>query len=155
MDRGIPTEETLKDLAARGGEYVVGTPKGRLTKLESAFAQKPWQSVRDKVRVKLLEEEEEVIVFVESDDRVLKERSMRQRRVRKLLKRLASQLNVRVAAIAEVFSLNFQSQQAQSFKSDGKPGVAHKPQRWEDAVRAAGITGDEAARLLHLEKELN
>ena len=90
MDRGIPTEETLKDLAARGGEYVVGTPKGRLTKLESAFAQKPWQSVRDKVRVKLLEEEGEVIVFVESDDRVLKERSMRQRRVRKLLKRLAS-----------------------------------------------------------------
>lgn len=72
-----------------------------------------------------------------------------------LLKRLASQLNVRVAAMAEVFSLNFQSQPAQSFKSDGKPGVARKPQRWEDAVKAAGITGDEAARLLHLEKELN
>ena len=90
MDRGIPTEETLKDLAARGGEYVVGTPKGRLSKLESALAQKPWQGVRDKVRVKLLEEEGEVIVFVESDDRVMKERSMRQRRVRKLLKRLAA-----------------------------------------------------------------
>lgn len=72
-----------------------------------------------------------------------------------LLKRLASQLNIRVAAMAEVFSLNFQSQPAQSFKSDGKPGVACRPQRWEDAVRAAGITGDEAARLLHLEKELN
>ena len=72
-----------------------------------------------------------------------------------LLKRLASQLNVRVAAMVEVFSLNFQSQPAQSFKSDGKPGVNRKPQRWEDAVRAAGITGDEAARLLHLDKELN
>ena len=72
-----------------------------------------------------------------------------------LLKRLAAELNVRVAAMAEVFSLNFQSQPAQSFKSDGKPGVARRPQGWEDAVRAAGITGDEAARLLHLEKELN
>jgi hypothetical protein len=72
-----------------------------------------------------------------------------------LLKRLASQLNVRVAAMAQVFSLNFQSQPTQSFKSDGKPGVARKPQRWEDAVKAAGITGDEATRLLHLEKELN
>lgn len=72
-----------------------------------------------------------------------------------LLKRLALQLNVRVAAMAEVFSLNFQSQPVQSFKSVSKPGVARKPQRWEDAVRAAGITGDEAARLLHLEKELN
>ena len=36
MDRGIPTEETLA--AMRGGEapvhYLVGTPKGRLTRLE-------------------------------------------------------------------------------------------------------------------------
>ena len=29
MDRGIPTEETLGELRARGGRYVVGTPKGR------------------------------------------------------------------------------------------------------------------------------
>ena len=72
-----------------------------------------------------------------------------------LLKRLASQLNVRVAAMAEVLSLNFQSQPAQSFKADGKPGVDRRPQRWEDAVKAAGITGDEAVRLLHLEKELD
>src|SRR5690554_6434508 len=48
MDRGIPTESTLKDLAARGGQYVVGTPKGRLSKLEADLAQKPWQQVRDK-----------------------------------------------------------------------------------------------------------
>ena len=88
MDRGIPTESTLKDLAARGGQYVVGTPKGRLSKLEADLAQKPWQQVRDKVRVKLLEDDEEVIVYVESADRVMKERSMRRRRVRKLLKRL-------------------------------------------------------------------
>jgi hypothetical protein len=72
-----------------------------------------------------------------------------------LLKRLASKLNVRVAAMAEVFSLNFQSRPAQSFKADGKPGVARKPQRWEDAVKAAGITGEEAARLLDLQKELD
>ena len=72
-----------------------------------------------------------------------------------LLKRLASKLNVRVAAMAEVFSLNFQSQPAQSFKADGKPGVARKPQRWEDAVKAAGITGEEAAQLLALQKELD
>lgn len=72
-----------------------------------------------------------------------------------LLKRLASQLNIRVAAMAEVFSLNFQSQPAQSFKADGKPSVARRPQSWENAVKAAGITGAEAERLIHLEKELN
>lgn len=70
-----------------------------------------------------------------------------------LLKRLAARLHVRIAAMAEVFSLNFQSQPAQSFKADGKPGVARRPQSWEEAVKAAGITGEEATRLLRLEKE--
>jgi hypothetical protein len=72
-----------------------------------------------------------------------------------LLKRLAAQLHVRFAAMAEVFALNFQNQPTQSFKADGKPGVARTPQRWEDAVKAAGISGDEAARLLQLEQELD
>jgi len=90
MDRGIPTEATLEELRSRGGMYVVGTPKGRLTKLEEALAEKPWQQVRKSVRVKLLPAEKEVMVFVESGDRVCKERSMRRRRMKKLLKRLAT-----------------------------------------------------------------
>jgi len=90
MDRGIPTEETLKELRARGGQYVVGTPKGRLSKMEAALAEKPWQHVRDNVRVKLLPGEEEVTVFIESGDRVNKERAMRRRRMKKLLKHLAA-----------------------------------------------------------------
>ena len=90
MDRGIPTEETLGELRARGGQYVVGTPKGRLTGLEADLAGKPWVKVRDSVRVKLLPSGEEVTVFVESGDRVGKERAMRLRRMRKLLARLAT-----------------------------------------------------------------
>jgi len=36
MDRGIPTEEVLTELRAADPKvrYLVGTPKGRLTKLE-------------------------------------------------------------------------------------------------------------------------
>lgn len=71
-----------------------------------------------------------------------------------LLKRLASKLEVRLAALAEVFSLNFQNQQVQSFKADGKPIASRRPASWEEAVKAAGVTGDEAARLLLLEKEM-
>ena len=89
MDRGIPTEDTLKELRSRGGRYVVGMPKGALTKLEQPLAEKPWQRVRDTVRVKLLPGEQEVTVFIESADRVNKERAMRRRRMKKLLKRLA------------------------------------------------------------------
>ena len=72
-----------------------------------------------------------------------------------LLKRLAKKLEVRITAMAEVFSLNFNNQQMQSFKADGKPTIDVQPASWEQAVQAAGITGDEAKRLLHLEKEMD
>ena len=91
MDRGIPTEETLTSM--REGDvpvrYLVGTPKGRLTRLEKAFLDLPWQEVRQSVNVKLLVEDGELYVLVHSDGRLLKERGMRRRRVKRLWRRLA------------------------------------------------------------------
>jgi len=72
-----------------------------------------------------------------------------------LVKRLAKSLQVRMVALAEVFALNFQNQPVQSYKADGKPIALRQPVSWEHAVRDAGITGEEAARLLHLEKEMD
>ena len=90
MDRGIPTEETIEKM--KGSEYpikyLIGTPKGRLTKLEKRFLDKPWEEVRDKVKVKLLKDDGELYILVESADRINKERSMRRRRLKKLLERL-------------------------------------------------------------------
>ncbi|KRB79052.1 hypothetical protein [Noviherbaspirillum sp. Root189] len=71
-----------------------------------------------------------------------------------LIKRLAEKLQVQLAALANVFQLNFQLQPKQSFSSDGKPGVDSQPVSWEEAIRAAGISGEEATRLLHLDKEV-
>ena len=85
MDRGVPTEETLEKMRGRGIHYLVGTPKGRLTKMEKELAEKPWTQARNSVRVKLLEREEEFYVYVQSERRVGKERSMRRRRLRALL----------------------------------------------------------------------
>ena len=68
--------------------YLVGTPKGRLTRLEKAFLELPWQEVRQSVEVKLLTEEGELYVLVRSEGRLLKERGMRQRRLKKLWRRL-------------------------------------------------------------------
>lgn len=84
MDRGIPTEDTLKKMRARGIQYLVGTPKGRLTKLEAALHERPWSRARESVCVKTLPAEGEFYVFVESRDRVAKERSMRRRRLKRL-----------------------------------------------------------------------
>ena len=43
MDRGVPTEEVLAQMRASDPpvHYLVGTPKGRLTRLEQALLQKP------------------------------------------------------------------------------------------------------------------
>lgn len=72
-----------------------------------------------------------------------------------LLKRLAARLHVQVAALAEVFSLNFQFQQAQAFKANGKPSVNLHPVSWETAVKETGVSGDEATRLLHIDMEID
>ena len=88
MDRGIPTEAHLAELRARGAQYIVGTPKGRLTKLEQALLGRPWQEARPTVQVKLLPQEAELYVWVQSEARVQKERAMRQRRLKRLWARL-------------------------------------------------------------------
>lgn len=90
MDRGIPTEEVLAELRAAdsGVRYLVGTPKGRLTRYEAALAQQPWREVRTHLRVKLLPQEGELYVLAESQARAGKERGMRQRRLKTYWKRL-------------------------------------------------------------------
>jgi transposase len=91
MDRGIPTEETLEHMRSAEPKinYLVGTPKGRLSKMEKQFLDKPWARVRDRLEVKLLEQEGEVYVLAQSQARVQKERAMRRRRLKRLLARLA------------------------------------------------------------------
>ena len=66
----------------------MGTPKGRLTKLEQALAEKPWQEVRPQLRVKLLPQDGEVYVLAESGARAGKERGMRRRKFKALWQRL-------------------------------------------------------------------
>jgi hypothetical protein len=90
MDRGIPTEAVLAELRQSEAKvsYLVGTPKGRLTRLEQELSEKPWQEVRPQLRVKLLPQEGEVYVLAESGARIHKERAMRRRKLRALWQRL-------------------------------------------------------------------
>jgi transposase len=88
MDRGIPTEEVLAEMRAANVSYLVGTPKGRLTRLERQFLELPWEKVRDQVEVKLLQQDGELLVLARSKDRTAKERAMRKRKLKTLWKRL-------------------------------------------------------------------
>ena len=90
-------ERLLKDqpvvvAAMRGGQvpvhYLVGTPKGRLTRLEQSFVGLPWRAVRESVEVKLLAQDGELYILAQSRARIFKERGMRRRRLKKLWRRL-------------------------------------------------------------------
>jgi Transposase DDE domain len=91
MDRGIPTEEVLEQMRRSKPpvSYVVGTPKGRLSRYEQALTDRPWHKVREGVEVKLLPQDDEVYVLARSRGRIQKERSMRRRQLQRLWKRLS------------------------------------------------------------------
>src|SRR5262250_2110343 len=91
MDRGVPTEEVLAEMRRAADppmHYLVGTPKGRLTRLEKHLIAQPWQEARPGVQVKLLAQEGELYVLAQSRDRVAKERAMRRRQLKRLWARL-------------------------------------------------------------------
>src|ERR1700674_117280 len=71
MDRGVPSEAVLAEMRNSDPpvQYLVGTPKGRLNRLEKHLLQKPWQDAREGVKVKLLAEDGELYVFAQSADR--------------------------------------------------------------------------------------
>src|SRR3954469_6056550 len=95
MDRGIPTEEVLAEMRAADPPvcYLVGTPKGRLSKLEKHLVTLPWQAVREGVDGKLLlrpsttlredlrAQDHELYVLAQSRARIHKERAMRRRKL--------------------------------------------------------------------------
>jgi len=68
MDRGIPTDAVLAEMrqADPPVHYLVGTPKGRRSKLEQALLDKPWQAVREGVDAKVLAQDQETYVFAQS-----------------------------------------------------------------------------------------
>jgi hypothetical protein len=100
LDRGVPTEEVLAEMRASVPPiyYLVGTPKGRLSKLEADLLERPWQSVRPGVEVKVLPQENELYVFAQSHGRLKKERAMRRRQLKALWKRLGQLQQMKLKA---------------------------------------------------------
>lgn len=116
MDRGIPTEEVLKEMRMSDPpvSYLVGTPKGRLSRYEKALTDLPWHKVRDGVDVKLLPQDNEVYVLAQSRDRIHKERSMRQRQLKRLWKRLHELHNMELTRDQLLLKLGAARQQSPS-----------------------------------------
>ncbi len=114
MDRGIPTEASLASMRAADlpVHYLVGTPKGRLSKLEKTFLTRPWAQVRESVDVKLLEQDAEIYILARSHGRMHKERAMRQRRLRRLWQRLRELQHQRLTRDALLLKLGAAKKEA-------------------------------------------
>ena len=116
MDRGIPTEAVLREMRDSDPPvyYLVGTPKGRLSRLEADLLPKPWQEVRAGVQVKLLPQDGEMYVFAQSHDRIAKERAMRKRQLKRLWARLAKLSSMKLSREALLMKLGAAQNQSPS-----------------------------------------
>jgi transposase len=81
MDRGMVSENNLKFLRGRGGQYIVGTPKAMLRQFARHLTEKDWCEVQEGVEVKLVRGSEgaETFVLARSADRREKEKAMHER----------------------------------------------------------------------------
>lgn len=106
MDRGVPTEGVLEEM--RQGDppvqYLVGTPKGRLSQSEKNLLTRP----------KLLPQQGELYVYAQSRDRMAKERAMRQRKLKRLWARLKQLSAMTLTREALLMKLGAARQQAPS-----------------------------------------
>ena len=89
MDRGIPTEKSLKVMRQSGIDYLVGTPRKLLDEFQRELLIQDWQQVNESVCVKYLEKEGECYVLALSKSRMMKERAIRKRKLRDYLEGLA------------------------------------------------------------------
>lgn len=88
FDRGITTEDNLAWLRERGACYLVGTPKPQLNAFEQRLLEGGWQQAAPEVEVKLCPHEEDLYVLCRSQGRVQKERAMRRRALKAMVRDL-------------------------------------------------------------------
>jgi transposase len=81
MDRGIVSEENLKAIRSRGGQYLVGTPRSQMKRFEAELLQDDWTRVRPEVEVKqvAVPQGDETYILCRTAGRKEKERAIRKR----------------------------------------------------------------------------
>lgn len=81
MDRGIVSEENLKAIRSRGGQYLVGTPRSQMKQFEAELLKDDWTRVRPEVEVKqvAVPQGEETYILCRTAGRKEKEKAIRKR----------------------------------------------------------------------------
>lgn len=86
LDRGIVREDNLEMLRARGGRYIVGTPKAMLRRFEQHLTEHDWTEVQSGVEVKKVPSDDgmEQFILARGPDRRAKEKAMHERFLKRL-----------------------------------------------------------------------
>ena len=97
FDRGIVSEENLRAIRERGGQYLVGTPRRQMKQFEEELLKDDWTQVRPEVKVKqvAIPKGEETYVLCRTAARKEKEKAIRNRfstRMEEALQRLAKSI---------------------------------------------------------------
>src|ERR1700681_2302672 len=81
MDRGIVSEENLKAIRSRSGQYLVGTPRSQMKQFETELLKDDWTKVRPDVEVKqvAVPQGEETYILCRTAGRKEKEKAIRKR----------------------------------------------------------------------------
>jgi transposase len=81
MDRGIVSEENLRAIRKRGGQYLVGTPRRQMKQFEEELLKDNWTQVRPDVEVKkvAIPQGEETYILCRTAARKEKEKAIRNR----------------------------------------------------------------------------
>lgn len=92
FDRGVASERNLERLRERGGNYLVGTPRTLLRKVEAALLDEDWVRVREGIEAKVVaapDGKPDTFILCRSADRQKKEAAMHERFERKMQDGLA------------------------------------------------------------------
>jgi transposase len=81
FDRGIVSEENLRAIRKRGGQYLVGTPRSQMKQFEEELLKDDWAQVRPDVEVKkvAIPQGEETYILCRTAGRKEKEKAIRNR----------------------------------------------------------------------------
>ena len=91
FDRGVASEKNLEALRRCGGNYLVGTPRTMLRKVEAALVEQDWKTVRDGIEVKVVPVPDggtDTFVLCRSAERQAKEAAIHDRFERQIENRL-------------------------------------------------------------------
>ena len=90
FDRGVVSEANLAAIRKRGGQYLVGTPRSQMKRLESELLQENWTRVREDVEIKQIAvpQGEETYILCRTSGRQEKEKAIRERFCTRLEKAL-------------------------------------------------------------------